>query len=364
MKSENILMDEIVKIRRELKRIKKLKKKTTKHKKKKHRISTKNLTNPVQPHPQPIMITMPPQQIQQPLENLRDISRNYLIPGNNLVANPGNQLAVIPPVAIPPAPPPIARRPQLITSAKKKKRGRMKQAMQYEKPQLQKKSLKELKELINLRLPGQYTDAQLKQINGKNKDQAIDYFLQKIKQNEKPKDDGQYALAPDHPDFRRSLYNDDNFGVDSSQLNNSRFDDNHYDDDDDDDNDNNSFMDASLANAFDDLNNLPPLTFNTPKQVEKKVEKKAAKYDTDDDDFFENVVQKLSNEDDEYYNNFDDINAQGFIDTFYNPMSDQFAQATPDIKYKKSAKKASPIPVRVVQAEVKRGRGRPKKDTK
>ena len=81
MKSENILMDEIVKIRRELKRIKKLKKKAKREKKLKkkttrERVSTKNLTNPVQPPPQPIMITMPPQQIQQPLENLRDTGRN------------------------------------------------------------------------------------------------------------------------------------------------------------------------------------------------------------------------------------------------------------------------------------------------
>jgi hypothetical protein len=115
------------------------------------------------------------------------------------------------------------------------------------------------------------------------------------------------------------------------------------------------------------------LTFNTPKQVEKKVEKKAAKYDADDDDFFENVVQKLSNEDDEYYNNFDDIN-KGFVDTFYNPMSDQFARATPKkaTKTPKKAKKETDdisIPVRVVESGggaevVKRGRGRPKKETK
>lgn len=378
MKSENILMDEIVKIRRELKRIKKLKKKAKREKKlkKKHRVSTKYLTNPEQPKPQPIMITMPPQQIQQPLENLRDIGRNYLIPGNNLInpqANPGNQLVVrprpaaIPPPVIPPVipPAPIGRRlPPLPPSSKKKKK-RMTQAMQYEKPQLQKKTLPELRELIKLRLPGQYTDAELKQIKGKNKNQAIDYFLQKIREQEQQHEQNineQFAVVTD-----------DNFGLDNSQLQNSIFDDNNYDAP----NDNNSFMDASLANAFEDLKNLPPLTFNTPKQVEKKVEKKAAKYDADDDDFFESVVQKLSNEDDDYYLNFEDIN-KDFVDTFYNPMSDQFARATP-AKATKTPKKASSIPVsipdededenqgggggavRVIDPVAKRGRGRPKK---
>ena len=158
MKSENILMDEIVKIRRELKRIKKLKKKAKREKKlkkktKRERVSTKYLTNPEQPKPQPIMITMPPQQIQQPLENLRDIGRNYLIPGNNLIipqANPGNQLVVRPPAAIPPAPirlPPIRILPPL--SDFKKKRTRITKAKIYdEKKELQMKKLSTLREQI------------------------------------------------------------------------------------------------------------------------------------------------------------------------------------------------------------------------
>lgn len=242
MKSENILMDEIVKIRRELKRIKKEKKKKRNLRKRKHRISTKYLTNPVQPSPQPIMITMPPQQ--QPLENLRDMGRNYLIPGNNLInqanQNQGNQLAIIPPAINQ-----RQRLPPLLPSAKKKKK-RITRAFQYEKPQLKKQSIKELRELIKLRLPGKYTEADLKRITGKNKDQAIDYFLQQIGQDERGRredddddddqygamvtDYPQYGLAPDHPQFGRS-HNDDHFGLDGSQLlhSNSKFGDGNYD---------------------------------------------------------------------------------------------------------------------------------------
>ena len=86
MKSENILMDEIVKIRRELKRIKKLKKKAKREKKlkkktKRERVSTKYLTNPEQPKPQPIMVTNPNPQN----DNLRQLSSEYLLHGQDLV---------------------------------------------------------------------------------------------------------------------------------------------------------------------------------------------------------------------------------------------------------------------------------------
>jgi hypothetical protein len=46
----------------------------------------------------------------------------------------------------------------------------MTRAMQYEKPQLQKKTLPELRELIKLRLPGQYTDEELNEVDKYDED--------------------------------------------------------------------------------------------------------------------------------------------------------------------------------------------------
>jgi hypothetical protein len=267
----------------------------------------------------------------------------------------------------------------------------MTQAMQYEKPQLQKKSLTELRKLINLRLPGQYTDAELKQINGKNKDKAIDYFLQKIRQEEQHKDDNddddddQYALAPDHPNFKKSLYNDDNFGLDSSRLNNSRFEDLQYDNEDD--NEDLGFVDTSLMNAFKDLDNLipstPPKVFTKPKQMpftdqsasSTSMTTRVAKYDDDDDD--------LDFSNDPVYG---DIN-EGWKDLFYTPISDAAARATPvkpvaktvaktetKADKKAQAKKASSISVAVPVPQESGGGGavivkkkkvgRPKKEQK
>jgi len=430
MKSENILMDEIVKIRRELKRIKKLKKKAKREKKlkkktKRERVSTKYLTNPEQPKPQPIMVTNPNPQN----DNLRQLSSEYLlqgqdlvnarmrargaIPGNNLVADAGNQLVVrprppaIPPAAIPPAPPtPIRILPPL--SAFKKKRTKITPAMQYERPQLMKKTLKELKKLLKLRFGKNITDEELDDIHIINKGDKIDFYLDKIKQEDEQHQqyiNQQYAVVDDgggggavvnEKKAAKSITpfqdqsassvivandedddDDNNVGLDSSQLQNSIFDDNNYDGP----NDNNSFMDASLMNAFEDLNNLPPLTFNTPKQVPQFTDQSASST---------KMTARVAGSDDGF--DFDDdpvvsdINA-GMIDMFYTPMSDAVARAKvsmdhhgikSDKKSKTSAKKApakeetdddTSIPVRVVESGggavvVKRGRGRPKKETK
>jgi hypothetical protein len=160
----------------------------------------------------------------------------------------------------------------------------MTRAMQYEKPQLKRKSLKELRELIKLRLPGQYTDEQLKEINGKNKSQAIDYFLQKIRQDEEQDelgepegeeeeeeyDDRRYALAPDHPNFRMHQQNDDHFGLDSSIFHsNSKFDDRNYDRNDDDDDDDNDDSLPYIKQPLGTVLSTPNKVFTSPKKVFK-----------------------------------------------------------------------------------------------
>jgi len=111
------LLEEIKKIRKEIKELKKKKKlKTTKAKiktktkaqlthgkqlkEKKEKISTKYLTNPVQPAQIPMQINPNPYG-----DNLRQIARNYLAPAVPNV--PNNQLVVVPPqVPQLPRPPP------------------------------------------------------------------------------------------------------------------------------------------------------------------------------------------------------------------------------------------------------------------
>ena len=119
------LLEEIKKIRKEIKELKKKKKlKTTKAKiktktktlrEKKEKISTKYLTNPVQPAQIPMQINPNPYG-----DNLRQIARNYLAPAIPVV--PNNQLVVVPPqVPQLPRPPPQVPRPLLtaITISKK-----------------------------------------------------------------------------------------------------------------------------------------------------------------------------------------------------------------------------------------------------
>ena len=341
MKSENILMDEIVKIRRELKRIKKFKKKAKREKKlkkktKQQRVSTKNLTNPEQPKPEAIRVTVNNVQPQEkPPDNVKDMSKNYLIPGHDLVADADNQLVV--------------RRP-----GRRGGQPKITPAMQYDKNQLMNIPITKLRDLLKLRLPG-VTNKELNKISGENKEEKIDFYIDKIRLEDKRDDEKKqqkekqkqqeinqpYALASNHSDFGKPQKKD-HFGLNSSQSKNSIFDDKNYD----------------VFDDSDDSDYKPPKTFKNPKKVEKKAVKLNDPFDSDDahnDDYFESIVQKLANDDGDY---MDDINA-GMKHTFYNPISDEFARATP-------TKTAAPS-VRVVNisgggAEVaKKGRGRPKK---
>ena len=154
------LLEEIKKIRKEIKELKKKKKlkstkakiksKTKKLKEKaqlthgkKEKISTKYLTNPVQPAQIPMQINPNPYG-----DNLRQIARNYLIPAIPVV--PNNQLIVVPP-QLPQLPPPPQLPPQLqrppppLLSAKKKRKSRLKQAVIYDKKFLMRLSLKDLR---------------------------------------------------------------------------------------------------------------------------------------------------------------------------------------------------------------------------
>ena len=107
------LVEEIKKIRKEIKELKKKKKlkttkakiktKTKKLREKKEKISTKYLTNPVQPAQIPMQINPNPNPYG---DNLRQIARNYLAPAIPVV--PNNQLVVVQPQLQPPPrlPPP------------------------------------------------------------------------------------------------------------------------------------------------------------------------------------------------------------------------------------------------------------------
>jgi hypothetical protein len=202
------LLEEIKKIRKEIKELKKKKKlKTTKAKiksktktlrEKKEKISTKYLTNPVQPAQIPMQINPNPYG-----DNLRQIARNYLAPAIPVV--PNNQLVVVPPPPqVPQLPqlPPPPQVPQLprplppLLSAKKKRKSRLKQAVIYDKTFLMKMTLTNLRLEIKKHFPGKYTDAELKKITGKNREKVIDqYFNAELPQEEDEDEDAQDLYA-------------------------------------------------------------------------------------------------------------------------------------------------------------------------
>lgn len=223
MKDQFKLLDEIIKIKHELSVLKKRKKKkkalVRKKSKSKHqyKISTKHLTNAVQPAQQPIMVN--------PYyhEQLKHDAKNYLIPTKK---EDENQLVVVPPPKKEKRPP----TPKKLVYVKSPLKKRMTQAFQYTKAQLSKLSLKDLRAMIKLRLPD-VTEAQLKLINSKNKASMIKKFVETIQEDEqedeqdggkKVEDDLNYAHI--HPPKSSQTYNspfdDDNFGVNPSAYEN------------------------------------------------------------------------------------------------------------------------------------------------
>jgi hypothetical protein len=201
------LLEEIKKIRKEIKELKKKKKlkstkakiksKTKKLKEKKEKISTKYLTNPVQPAQIPMQINPNPYG-----DNLRQIARNYLAPA---IPVPNNQLVVVPPQVpqLPQLPPPPQQRPQQrpppppLLSAKKKRKSRLKQAVIYDKKFLMRLSLKDLRLEIKRQFPGKYTEAQLKKIVGKNKEQIIDQYFKEEEEEDEEEDEEPQQDAQD-----------------------------------------------------------------------------------------------------------------------------------------------------------------------
>ena len=199
------LLEEIKKIRKEIKELKKKKKlkktkakiksKTKQLREKKEKISTKYLTNPVQPAQIPMQINPNPYG-----DNLRQIARNYLAPAPIPVV-PNNQLVVVPPQVpqlpqlpqLPQPPAQLPRPPPLLASARKKRKSRLKQAVIYDKKFLMRLTLKDLRLEIKRQFPGKYNDATLKKITGKNKEQIIDqYFKEENEEEEEEEElDGQ-----------------------------------------------------------------------------------------------------------------------------------------------------------------------------
>ena len=212
------LLEEIKKIRKEIKELKKKKKlkqtkakiksKTKQLREKKEKISTKYLTNPVQPAQIPMQINPNPYG-----DNLRQIARNYLAPAPIPVV-PNNQLVVVPPQVPPPQlpppqlPPPPAQLPRapppLLASARKKRKSRLKQAVIYDKKFLMRLSLKDLRLEIKKQFPGKYNDATLKKITGKNKEQIIDQYFKE--ENEEEEEDEE---EPDAQDLYPNYFNQD-----------------------------------------------------------------------------------------------------------------------------------------------------------
>ena len=208
------LLEEIKKIRKEIKELKKKKKlKTTKAKiksktkqlrEKKEKISTKYLTNPVQPAQIPMQINPNPYG-----DNLRQIARNYLAPAPIPVV-PNNQLVVVPPQVpqLPQLPPPqLPRAPPPLLSARKKRKSRLKQAVIYDKKFLMRLSLKDLRLEIKRQFPGVYTDAILKKITGKNKEQIIDQYFKE--ENEEENEEEEEEVEPDGQDLYPNYFNQD-----------------------------------------------------------------------------------------------------------------------------------------------------------
>ena len=207
------LLEEIKKIRKEIKELKKKKKlkktkakiksKTKKLKEKKEKISTKYLTNPVQPAQIPMQINPNPYG-----DNLRQIARNYLAPAPIPVV-PNNQLVVVPPQVpqlpqLPQLPPPqLPRAPPPLLSARKKRKSRLKQAVIYDKKFLMRLTLKDLRLEIKRQFPGVYTDAILKKITGKNKEQIIDQYFKE--ENEEEEEE----VEPDAQDLYPNYFNQD-----------------------------------------------------------------------------------------------------------------------------------------------------------
>ena len=199
------LLEEIKKIRKEIKELKKKKKlkktkakiksKTKQLREKKEKISTKYLTNPVQPTQIPMQINPNPYG-----DNLRQIARNYLAPAPIPVV-PNNQLVVVPPQVpqVPQLPPPqlppaqLPRPPPLLASARKKRKSRLKQAVIYDKKFLKRLTLKDLRLEIKRQFPDKYTDAQLNKIVGKNKEQIIDQYFKEDEEEEGKKEPQQDA---------------------------------------------------------------------------------------------------------------------------------------------------------------------------
>jgi hypothetical protein len=217
MKDHFKLLEEIIKIKHELSVLKKRKKKkkalVRKKSKSKHqyKISTKHLTNAVQPAQQPIMVN--------PYyhEQLKHDAKNYLIPTKK---EDENQLVVVVPPKKVKRPP----TPKKIVYVKSPLKKRMTQAFQYTKAQLSKLSLKDLRAMIKLRLPD-VTDAQLKLINSKNKVSMIKKFVDVIKEDEQDggesvdDDDLNYAhIHPKKSQTYNSPFDDDNFGVNPSAF--------------------------------------------------------------------------------------------------------------------------------------------------
>lgn len=221
MKDQFKLLDEIIKIKHELSVLKKRKKKkkalVRKKSKSKHqyKISTKHLTNAVQPAQQPIMVN--------PYyhEQLKHDAKNYLIPTKK---EDENQLVVVPPPKKEKRPP----TPKKLVYVKSPLKKRMTQAFQYTKAQLSKLSLKDLRAMIKLRLPD-VTEAQLKLINSKNKASMIKKFVETIQEDEQDgggknvdenvEDDLNYAhIHPPKSQTYNSPFDDDNFGVNPSAF--------------------------------------------------------------------------------------------------------------------------------------------------
>ena len=215
------LLEEIKKIRKEIKELKKKKKlKKTKAKiksktkaqlthgkklrEKKEKISTKYLTNPVQPAQIPMQINPNPYG-----DNLRQIARNYLAPAPIPVV-PNNQLVVVPPQVpqLPQLPPPqLPRAPPPLLSARKKRKSRLKQAVIYDKKFLMRLTLKDLRLEIKRQFPGVYTDAILKKITGKNKEQIIDQYFKE--ENEEENEEEEEEVEPDGQDLYPNYFNQD-----------------------------------------------------------------------------------------------------------------------------------------------------------
>lgn len=218
MKENFKLLEEIIKIKHELSVLKKKKKKKallrkkSKSRQKQYKISTKHLTNAVQPLQQPIMINP------NYHEQLKHDAKNYLVPTKK---EDENQLVVVPPKKE--KRPPTPKKIVYVKSPLKK---RMTQAFQYTKAQLSKLSLKDLRSMIKLRLP-QVTEIQLKKINLKNKASMIKKFVEVIQADENvevndDEDDLNYAqIYPRKSDIHNSPFSDDNFGVNPQFLDHS-----------------------------------------------------------------------------------------------------------------------------------------------